>query len=65
MIIFARILITICGLFCILTSYTLWDITREFFNPFYVRELFTISLAIKEQLLEIDFTSACPVFPVF
>ena len=46
MIIFARILITICGLFCILTSYTLWDITREFFNPFYVRELFTISLAI-------------------
>jgi hypothetical protein len=46
MIIFARTLITIFGLCCILISYTLWDITREFFNPFYVRELFTISVAI-------------------
>ena len=46
MIIFARTLITIFGLCCLLISYTLWDITREFFNPFYVRELFTISVAI-------------------
>jgi len=46
MVIFARTLITIFGLCCILISYTLWDITREFFNPFYVRELFTISVAI-------------------
>ena len=46
MIIFARTLITIFGLCCILTSYTFWDITREILNPFYMRELFTISLAI-------------------
>ena len=46
MIIFARTLITIFGLICILTSYTFWDITREILNPFYMRELFTISLAI-------------------
>ncbi len=46
MIIFARTLITIFGLCCILTSYTFWDITRELFNPFYMRELVTISLAM-------------------
>ena len=46
MVIFARTLITIFGLICILTSYTLWDMTREFLDPLCIREMITISLAI-------------------
>ena len=41
---FAKFLIYVFAVWCLVTSYTIWVITAESLNPFYLRELMTISL---------------------
>lgn len=41
---FIKFLIYVFAVWCFVTSYTIWIITVDNINPFYLRELLTISL---------------------
>ena len=41
---FAKFLIFVFAFWCFATSYTIWVITADSLNPFYLREALTISL---------------------
>jgi len=41
---FAKFLIYVFAVWCFCTSYTIWVITVDSLNPFYLREALTISL---------------------
>ena len=41
---FVKFLIYVFAFWCFFTSYTIWIVTTESLNPFYLREAITISL---------------------